>query len=85
MLRDFKPLKTYFIENRAALILGLSSLLLVDALQLFIPRVIKSSVDALTVGQASRGLLLTYALIIVGIAVAMAIFRYIWRCCHGHL
>jgi len=79
MLRDFKPLKTYFIENRAALILGLSSLLLVDALQLFIPRVIKSSVDALTVGQASRGLLLTYALIIVGIAVAMAIFRYIWR------
>ena len=79
MLRDFKPLKTYFIENRVALILGLSSLLLVDALQLFIPRVIKSSVDALTVGQASRGLLLTYALIIVGIAVAMAIFRYIWR------
>jgi ATP-binding cassette subfamily B multidrug efflux pump len=79
MLKDFKPLKTYFIENLAALILGLSSLLLVDALQLFIPRIIKSSVDALTVGQASRGLLLTYALIIVGIAVAMAIFRYIWR------
>ncbi len=79
MLRDFKPLKTYFIENRIALILGLSSLLLVDALQLFIPRIIKKSIDLLTAGLASSGLLLNYALIIVGIAIAMAIFRYIWR------
>ncbi|TET52828.1 MAG: ABC transporter ATP-binding protein, partial [Desulfobacteraceae bacterium] len=76
---DFKPLKIYFIENRIALALGLSSLLLVDALQLFIPRIIKKSIDALTMGQASVRLLLTYALIIVGIALTMAIFRYIWR------
>ncbi|UCG64819.1 MAG: ABC transporter ATP-binding protein [Deltaproteobacteria bacterium] len=79
MLRDFKPLKIYFIENRIALALGLSSLLLVDALQLFIPRIIKKSIDALTMGQASVRLLLTYALIIVGIALTMAVFRYIWR------
>jgi len=79
MLRDFKPLKTYFIENRVALILGLSSLLLVDFLQLLIPRIIKKSIDVLTAGLASSGLLLKYALIIVGIAIAIAIFRYIWR------
>jgi ATP-binding cassette subfamily B multidrug efflux pump len=79
MLKDFKPLKIYFIENRITLALGLSSLLLVDALQLFIPRIIKKSIDALTMGQASVRLLLTYALIIVGIALTMAIFRYIWR------
>ena len=79
MLTDFKPLKTYFVENRGALILGLSSLLLVDGLQLFIPRVIKKSIDALTVGQATLALLLKYALVIVGIALTMAIFRYIWR------
>ena len=79
MLKDFEPLKTYFIKNRMALILGLSSLLLVDALQLFIPRIIKKSIDILTAGQASSGLLLGYGLIILGIAIAMAIFRYIWR------
>ena len=79
MLKDFKPLKTYFIENRIALIIGLSSLLFVDTLQLFIPRIIKKSIDSLTVGQASSGLLIKYALIIAGIAVTMAIFRYIWR------
>jgi len=79
MLKDFKPLKIYFIENRIALIIGLSSLLCVDTLQLFIPRIIKKSIDSLTVGQASSGLLIKYALIIVGIAITMAIFRYIWR------
>jgi ATP-binding cassette subfamily B multidrug efflux pump len=79
MLKDFKPLKTYFIENRIALIIGLSSLLFVDTLQLFIPRIIKKSIDSLTVGQASSGLLIKYALIIAGIAITMAIFRYIWR------
>jgi ATP-binding cassette subfamily B multidrug efflux pump len=79
MLKDFKPLTTYFIKNRIALIIGLSSLLLVDALQLFIPRIIKKSIDSLTGGQVSSGLLIKYALIIVGIAITMAIFRYIWR------
>lgn len=79
MLKDFQPLKTYFIENRIALILGLSSLLLVDALQLYIPRIIKNSIDILTMGMANSQLLLKYALIIVGIAITMAIFRYIWR------
>ena len=79
MLKDFKPLTTYFIQNRIALIIGLSSLLFVDTLQLFIPRIIKKSIDSLTVGQASSGLLIKYALIIAGIAVTMAIFRYIWR------
>ena len=79
MLKDFRPLKPYFIENRLALILGLSSLLLVDALQLYIPRIIKSSIDALTMGGANLHALLTYALTIVGIALAMAVFRYFWR------
>ncbi|MFW6146867.1 MAG: ABC transporter ATP-binding protein [Thermodesulfobacteriota bacterium] len=79
MLKDFKTLKPYFIENRRALIGGLSSLLLVDALQLYIPRVIKSSIDGLTIGRADVQILLKYALTIVGIALVMAGFRYIWR------
>lgn len=79
MLKDFRPLKPYFVENRRALIIGLSSLLMVDGLQLYIPRIIKSSIDALTVGGASPQALLKYALIIVGIALFMSVFRYIWR------
>jgi len=79
MLKDFRPLKPHFIQNRMALSIGLSSLLLVDALQVSIPRVIKSAIDALTMGGANPQVLLTYALIIGGIAFTMAVFRYIWR------
>jgi ATP-binding cassette subfamily B multidrug efflux pump len=79
MLKDFRSLKPYFIKNRIALILGLSSLLLVDSLELFIPRIIKGAIDALTIGAATPQVLLTYALIIAGIALSMAVFRYAWR------
>ena len=79
MLSEFKPLKIYFVQNRTALSLGLLSLLVVDFLQLFIPIVIKNSIDSLTFGKANYRLLFMYAMLIVGIAFAMAIFRYIWR------
>ncbi len=79
MLKDFKLLKKYFVENLMALIFGLSCLLVVDFLQLLIPRIIKKSIDTLTMGKANSMVLLKYGLIIVGIAIAMAIFRYIWR------
>jgi ATP-binding cassette subfamily B protein len=79
MLSEFRPLKIYFIQNRIALSLGLLSLLLVDFLQLFIPIVIKNSIDSLTFGKANYRLLFMYAMLIVGITFAIAIFRYIWR------
>jgi len=79
MLSEFKPLTIYFVKNRTALSLGLLSLLIVDFLQLLIPMVIKNSVDSLTFGEAKSSSLLMYAILIVGIAFAIAIFRYIWR------
>lgn len=79
MLSEFKPLKIYFVQNRTALSLGLLSLLVVDFLQLFIPIVIKNSIDSLTFGKANYRLLFMYAMLIVGITLAIATFRYIWR------
>ncbi len=79
MLSEFKPLTIYFVKNRTALSLGLLSLLIVDFLQLLIPMVIKNSIDSLTFGEAKSSSLLMYAILIVGIACAIAIFRYIWR------
>ncbi len=59
--------------------LGLLSLVVVDLLQLFIPRVIKVVVDDLQEGRASESGLLKYAGIIVLLAVLIALLRYIWR------
>ncbi len=69
----------YFKEGAISIALGLLSLIIVDILQLLIPRVIKRAVDELTTLKISLGTLLIYALTIAGIAIMMGVFRYIWR------
>jgi ATP-binding cassette subfamily B protein len=80
-LKNFLPLKEYFVRNRRALIAGLLSLLAVDFLQLLIPMVIKRAIDGLTLGEATSSVLLRFAAMIMAIAFAMASLRYVWRHC----
>ena len=74
-------IKPYLLENRSRILLGLLCLIAVDLLQLFIPRVIKWAVDDLTSFHADLLTLFFYALYIVGIAIMIGIFRYVWRRC----
>jgi ATP-binding cassette subfamily B protein len=77
----FSFIKPYFIENRLRILIGLLSLIIVDVLQLIIPRIIKLAVDDLT-GLRVDGLrLLSYALAMVGLALFIGLFRYVWRRC----
>jgi len=78
-LRTFSILKEYFVRGRRHLALGVLSLLLVDLLQMLIPLVIKKAVDALTLGTATRALLVRQGMIIVVIALFIAMLRYLWR------
>ena len=55
------------------------ALLIVDVLQLFIPRVIKYAVDDLTSGTVSQFRLFVYGLEIFLIALGIGGFRYVWR------
>ena len=71
----------YLAENRSKIILGLLCLIIVDVLQLIIPRIIKWTVDDLTTFEIEPRQLLSYALYMVGIALMIGIFRYIWRRC----
>ena len=77
--KNFLPLKKYFVRNRWILVLGLISLLVVDFLQLLIPLVIKKTIDMLTMQTATGRLLLQQAITILGIALMIAVFRYVWR------
>ncbi len=82
---NFLPLKEYFFRNRWMLFMGVVSLLLTDFLQLLIPLVIKKAIDLLTIKGAMPRMLLWQSAIILGIALLMALFRYIWRhCLLGH-
>lgn len=79
IMKAFLTLKSYFFEARWRLLAGFLSLLLVDALQLIIPRIIKWAVDDLTEGRVNPFGLLRYALYIVAISVSMNFIRFFWR------
>ncbi len=71
----------YFKENRPKIIAGVFSLIVVDLLQLIIPRFIKRAVDDLTTQGAAAESLALYAWAIIGLAVLIGGFRYVWRLC----
>lgn len=78
-MKAFKTLWNDLFENRWRILIGLLALLVVDVLQLFIPRIIKFSVDDLTSGEASPRRLLLYGIEIFVLALGIGGFRYVWR------
>ena len=80
-MKSIAPIKSYFKENLPIIAIGLTSLIIVDMLQLFIPRIIKRAVDGLTALQIDLRQLLIYAIYMAIIAVLIGAFRYVWRRC----
>jgi len=80
-MKSIALIKPYFKENRRKIAIGLLSLIVVDVLQLFIPRIIKWTVDGLTALQIDLRQLLIYAIYMALIALLISGFRYVWRRC----
>ncbi len=80
-MKSLDLIKPYFRENRTVITFGMISLIIVDVLQLFIPRIIKWVVDDLTSGQTDNAGLLRYAATTVVVALLIGLFRFIWRYC----
>ncbi len=78
-MKNFKTLKEYFIKYKWRYIGGLFALVIVNVLQLFIPRIIKYAIDDITQGGVVRAHLIKYALWIVGLALVVTFFRFFWR------
>jgi ATP-binding cassette subfamily B multidrug efflux pump len=78
-MKSYRLLVPYFRNNLGGLVIGVTALLVVDLLQLFIPRVIKRAVDDLTRFQATSGRLLTYAGVVMALGLGIAAFRFVWR------
>ena len=76
---SFKSLRKDFYDNRWRLATGLLALLVVDVLQLLIPRVVKHVIDDLTLGTATPSGLLLYALEVLLLALGIGGFRTVWR------
>jgi len=80
-MSSLRLITPYFAENRSRILIGLLSLIVVDGVQLVIPRVIKWAVDDLTAMRAESGQMLLYAVYICVMAALVGGFRYVWRLC----
>ncbi len=72
-------MRPYFRRHLWRLFFGLLALIVVDLLQLVIPRVVKHAVDDLSTMSATPRGLVHYALMIVLLAAGIGFFRYFWR------
>lgn len=68
-----------FARHRLRIGLGLVALIVVDFLQLIIPRFLKEGVDALERHTATAPQLLRLAGVMVGIAILVVLLRFLWR------
>jgi ATP-binding cassette subfamily B multidrug efflux pump len=67
------------MENRWRILIGLGALLIVDVLQLIIPRIVKHAIDDLTQGSIPSSHLLLYGGEVLALALGIGGFRYVWR------
>lgn len=78
-MRNFLTLKDFFLKHKWTYIIGILWLVLVDVLQLLVPKILGAYTDELAEGSFALERLIYYSLLIFGIAIFMFIFRYLWR------
>lgn len=78
-MKELLKLKKYVSRHRWKILGGLAALIAVDILQLYIPQVLRLTVDALAAGRANKGLILAYGGWVVAIALGMGVGRFFWR------
>ncbi len=76
---SLKSLLKHFAKYKWSVVVGVVCLLVVDGMQLVIPRIIKRVVDDLTAGGIAHGDLGRSGLLIAGLAAGIAGFRFLWR------
>jgi ATP-binding cassette, subfamily B, multidrug efflux pump len=80
-LKSLQFIRPYLYERRRVILLGIACLIIVDVLQLYIPRIIKRAVDGLTLARIDAPGLLADALLIAAMGLLIGVFRYGWRQC----
>jgi len=78
-MKSYRLVKPYFVERIWIVAAGILCLMIVDLVQLFIPRIIKQAVDDMTAYRATQESLLKFSIYILLAALLICILRYFWR------
>jgi len=74
-----KLIYPYFRKNFYKILIGILCMIVVDAMQLVIPQIIKNAIDTLSAGSFDKKTLIFQCALIVFLGLFMAVFRYGWR------
>ncbi|MBK9097677.1 MAG: ABC transporter ATP-binding protein [bacterium] len=77
-MKNLFTLKKYFLRYKKKLILGFIFIVLSDVTAVYVPMIMKDSIDALQKNATSE-LLFRYGLLIIGISIISGIFRFMIR------
>lgn len=78
-MKTFQKVFPILKKNKYKILLGLVLLVLVDILQLIVPKIMQKAVDLISIPGVQHIELLKYSLLILAIAIGIAAIRYLWR------
>lgn len=78
-MREFKTIVPFLRENRWHYALGILMLILVDAVNLYVPQVIRQFADTAEAGLLTREIIFQTAIVVIALGVFMAVGRFLWR------
>lgn len=78
-LKTFELIIPFFKRNWLRITTGLLLLIVVDFLQLIVPKIMQQAIDNLGMAEFNQADLLKYGLAILALALAIAGIRFLWR------
>ncbi|MDR1166841.1 MAG: ABC transporter ATP-binding protein/permease [Deltaproteobacteria bacterium] len=78
-MKNLNLIAPYFRRSVFAIAVGFCCLSVCDLGQMYIPRLVGRIIDALSEAAPSKGLILKFIAIILGVALMVALLRYAWR------
>lgn len=79
IVESFKTLKPFILEHKWKYVLGIIWLIIIDTVQLLIPRILGNATDDISANVLGREGLLRYALLIILTGAIISLGRYFWR------
>ncbi len=79
IMKSFLSIKEFIIEQKKYYILGIIFLILIDAIQLLVPLILKGLTDDLQDGTLNKNKIYLYIVLILSSGLFVGIGRYFWR------
>ena len=78
-MKNLKLIISYLKQYKKSIAIGVLCLIIVDAIQMVVPKIIQHVIDSLHNPSFTMNAILMYAGIIFGLAIFMAVLRFLWR------